>query len=236
MNRRTFINAGLVLPTLPLSGCSIFSKSYRYRFRIKLYSIIDGIERVDGSVVEGHWVDTMGFSPVGRWQSHFWGDAIVTKRGAEALIALLGTIIGHSETSGDSSDGFQISLRLFAALSGQSRPNISLLDAVPHFLNQERDVPRDFWPIIIYLPDINRIETIRYENIDGFEKGFSAGSKVSRVTIHLTDDPVTDDIGAKLPWLNQVGTFRNIPIRRRDTLPVYQQLDRNNFRAEGGAL
>jgi hypothetical protein len=239
MNRRTLLGAGLTAPVLALSGCGVFSKSYNYRFRINLHSMIDGAERVGTSVLQGRWVDTLGFSPTARWQDSFWGDAIVIKpRETTTLVALLGTVQGHPGKSGYSGGGFTIPLGLFVQLSGTHNwaNNGALIGAIPCILNVEKDVPRHFWPIMVYFPDFNRFQSASYEDADRLGAGFAEGSKITRFTISLTDDPITAGIGEKLPWLNEVGTFKTHRPVEQSLLPVYQQLERNNFRAEGRAI
>jgi hypothetical protein len=234
MNRRKFMAAGLAAPSLALSGCGILTKSYTYRFRIKLYSIINGVARVDSTVIEGRWVDTL---VAGSFDSRFWGDAIfVGLAPNRAIIALLGSVPGQPDKFNGHGGWLNISSGLFRVMSGENVVEGETLAAVPRILDRERDVPPLCWPRLIYFPELNNIQSGHYLDVDGFGAGFSGTSKLSRVTISLTDDAITQDIDQKLPWFDQVGKFNKFALVTASELPRYQQLQPRNFRAEGREL
>ena len=60
----------------------------------------------------------------------------------------------------------------------------------------------DTYPPILYFDNILNPETIKIANPDNLAAKFGVGYKINRITIQITDDPITTGILKRLPWLN----------------------------------
>lgn len=93
-------------------------------------------------------------------------------------------------------------------------------------------------PHLVTFDDPARPETVRAVDPDDLCASFGEGYAVRRLTIEVTDDPVTESIGHRLPWLEQVGRDRAtlIPVldpRRpfKDAAPI-QEVSPASFSTE----
>jgi hypothetical protein len=78
------------------------------------------------------------------------------------------------------------------------------------------DPPSDY-PMLVRFTDISDPKTVERVDPDNLAASFGAGVKLKRITVELTDDPVTTGIEKRLGWLPR----------------VYQILKGSNFRPAG---
>jgi hypothetical protein len=85
-------------------------------------------------------------------------------------------------------------------------------------------LPQTLYPVFLRFRDIKDRATVERVDPDHLAKSFGSGVRLVRVTIEITDDPVTRGIRNVLPWLsrNSVGY---LPVPRSPDLP----LDDSNF-------
>ncbi len=72
--------------------------------------------------------------------------------------------------------------------------------------NRERSpdgLPRQHAGLFVRFRDINKPETVEEVNPERLEEAFGPGYALRRVTVQLTDEPVTAGIEKRLPWLSK---------------------------------
>jgi hypothetical protein len=70
--------------------------------------------------------------------------------------------------------------------------------------NRERTpdgLPRQHAGLFVRFRDINKPETVEEVNPEGLHEAFGPGYALRRVTVQLTEEPVTSGIEKRLPWL-----------------------------------
>lgn len=90
------------------------------------------------------------------------------------------------------------------------------------FLAQPREVPRtvrfgkfanvlvDNYPIFATFADIGDPASIRAVNPDALDSEFGAGVRLKRITVQVTEEPMTKKIKKRLPWLPNM--YENLPV------------------------
>lgn len=83
------------------------------------------------------------------------------------------------------------------------------------------DLPRNFlrsdnyqeplFPILVMFRDESDPRSLERVDPDNLAKAFGEGVNLRRITLQLTDDPVTNEISKKLPWLDGLHKYRTDP-------------------------
>ncbi len=76
------------------------------------------------------------------------------------------------------------------------------------FLNEHKPsavVPEDLLPAMIYFTDVRDPTTVRIADPNGLGADFGVGVRLRRVTVEITDAPLSDSITARLPWFGSLG-------------------------------
>jgi hypothetical protein len=94
------------------------------------------------------------------------------------------------------------------------RPAIS--DSTEPFVN---------YPLLVRFRALDRPDSLEAVSPDALDKAFGAGVKLKRISVQITDQPVTNAIKKRLPWLEGVGRARSTlipkpPRRLADAAPV----------------
>jgi hypothetical protein len=81
------------------------------------------------------------------------------------------------------------------------------------------------YPLLVRFRALDRPDSVEAVPPDALDKAFGAGVKLKRISVQITDEPVTDGIKKRLPWLEEVGRARstlipNPPRRLVDAAPV----------------
>ncbi len=193
---------------LAVSGCSLTDQTpvYRYRLTVEV-DTPDGVKtgssviEVDTEVAGGYSIPTPG-----RVTNRVRGEAVTVDLGeGRVLFALL-----RSEADIDWAG------RVMYRLSPQYAGENALRDGYRNMLRHrpERTVPRHFsradqvnersaYPMLVTFRDIDDPTSVEEVDPDDLAATFGEGVSLKRITVQITDDPVTSGIGQRLGWLGQ---------------------------------
>jgi hypothetical protein len=202
MRRRAFALGAMAAPML--LGCEDPSKVVDYRYRLKVVVGSDAQQWQGESVIRVRWHDVSGdfLHGYNRFRITVWAEAVVVDCGVDAgcLFALLARaapdnlyaayafprfVVGLTDASGDEY------LTLLQRMTSQS---------------QEFEVPRSEWPMLVRFGNLENPETIEQLSPNLLPQSFGTRATVQRITMQITDAPVTTVILSKLPWLSSLST------------------------------
>ena len=179
---------------------------------------------------------------VSPYNAEFHGEAVAVELGGgQILFALLkdekgdlGTVqMWPEKVFEDLGSGTERirNIRRIASNEGMTRE-------LPRFLPAISDSREPFvnYPLLVQFRDLNQPESIEAVEPDALDKAFGAGVKLNRISVQITDEPVTEGIRTRLPWLEDVGRSRstfipNPPRYLRDATPV-QLVSPSDFSTE----
>lgn len=74
-------------------------------------------------------------------------------------------------------------------------------------------LPRDSYPYLVTFGDVTDPTTIQRVDPDDLAATFGEGVSVRRITIQMTNDPISTGISRRLPWLGKIDeqTFKKMP-------------------------
>jgi hypothetical protein len=185
---------------------------------------------VNGStVIQSEWADTGPLSQQGRWRATYIGEAPYIDLGqGRALVALLGSVKGLS-------GGFTAQGGIFHELFPDKYAKDE--DAYWERLSQssqESDLPRKYWPLLAYFADPKDITSASIVSVEELEN--VAAVNIECVRLQITRDPVTEQLGAHLPWLEQAGKAQIPATQPVSSLRTFEKFDQSNFRATGDVI
>ena len=105
-----------------------------------------------------------------------------------------------------------------------------------HFSRADRVNKRSAYPMLVTFGDLDDPTSVERVDPDELAATFGEGVRLKRITVQVTDDPVTSGIGQRLGWLNRTkGTLlsrpRDAPIGQ---LPIEYQVGKISFvRSDG---
>lgn len=176
------------------------------------------------------------------YDAKFKGEAVAVDLGNDnVLFALL------VDEDGNSSTGKMWPERLFEDLSSGSErirnirriaSNAGLSRELPRYrpaISSSRE-PMVQYPMLVRFRELDRPESLEAIAPDALDQAFGAGVKLKRISVEITDEPVTVGIKKRLPWLEEVGRIRgtlipNPPRRLKDAKPV-QMVSSSEFTTE----
>ena len=120
----------------------------------------------------------------------------------------------------------------------QIASNVGLARELPRVgprISDSRD-PFVQYPLLVRFRDPDRPESVEAVRPDALDEAFGAGVKLKRIMVQITDEPVTDTMKKRLPWLEDVGRLRgslipNPPRLLKDAAPV-QLVSSGDFTTE----
>jgi hypothetical protein len=180
-----------------LIGCSKRLPTYRYRLTVEV-DTPRGLRR-GSSVIEVRTVDQVAFPgpEAGIMFTKITGEAVpVDLPGGPTLFALLT----------NSTDGLDyptyLALRTYKSADFPTNRN----NAIRWLLSQRgaREVPRQLFPSLAYFCDVQDPTTMEFIDLDDTTKIFN-GSRISRITIQITQDEPTQNLEKRMPWLRVKG-------------------------------
>lgn len=85
--------------------------------------------------------------------------------------------------------------------------------------------PTSQYPLLVRFADPATPETVEVVAPDALDRAFGPGVRLKRITVEITDEPVSTGVRTKLPWLEAVGRDRGTlipdpPRRLADAQPV----------------
>ena len=201
-------SGGLVvlLSSLMLTGCVFSMPTYRYEMTVEV-DTPEGV-RSGSSVIE---VQSQSQPLLHNGTSSLTGEAAVIDLGKRGkLFALL--------RSDDDTDWGK---RLFANLaqSDPSKTDTRSMRGNVRNIIADKDthvLPRRFeplsylrekpggsgYPMLVRFDDPRQPRSVRYVSPENLAGSFGDGVRLRRITVKITDKPVTEAIGQTLPWLN----------------------------------
>ena len=197
---------------LGLAGCADSAPDYRYRLTVEV-DTPQGL-RSGSSVIEVE--QSMGRTAMSgfgkRIDRRVRGEAVaVDLPGGRTLFALL-----RSET--DTDWAAQVMQRLAPDTEGE--PWDERFDNVLS-IEGEVEVPRSFspqrpdegsaYPMLVTFGDLSDPTSVERVDPDGLAASFGEGYALKRITVQLTDDPVTTGIEEQLAWLGDLDAYRSDP-------------------------
>jgi hypothetical protein len=169
------------------------SKSYTHRYRLTVTLSVDGSKRVGSSVIEVQWVQQPQNLPipVPRFVANVRGEAAVIDIGdGRALVALL----GPADPPDVPTPPEFIAMRTYGlADSNASIPLIAKQSGIREL--EGKDIPA-----FVIFADKAKPESARIARPNGPDRELAPGIKLLSAAIEITSDPVTNNIGEKLPW------------------------------------
>ncbi|MBO6902868.1 MAG: hypothetical protein JJ864_16115 [Rhizobiaceae bacterium] len=206
---RRWIRILAILPLVTLAGCDFLGfKEWRWHQRLMLEVETPRGVVTGGSVVAIYvgsspkWAPGMGAGGMGGKVDA--GEAsFVEVAPGRYLFALLGE------------DMEDLAFDVFFDRKGKDQKEIA--DQI-ELLRATREVPRENYPLLVTFEDINDPTTVKRVDPDYLAASFGPGVSLKRITLTLTDGPVTEGVINTLDWVE--GT-RIDPARnegRSDTL------------------
>lgn len=194
MNRRVTLGSLLALGTLALAGCGYRRETFRYRITVEVQTP-EGI-RSGSSVIEVKLAETGSHSWVTPEASgvrgHARGEAVAVELpGAKVLFALLRT-----ERTSDGAVWFPFRAiktpKFEGEYSGVRRARYMERNKLAGAL-----LPRDY-PMLVTFRDPTDPQTVERVDPDDLAATFGPGVTLRRITVQMTDDPVTNETCARV--------------------------------------
>jgi hypothetical protein len=229
MNRRTVLSALLAsLAASLLPGCAFAedkAPDYRYRLTVEVETP-EGV-KTGSSVIEVEQLlsrSTAAPAKVGV-QRKVRGEAVaVDLPNGKTLFALL-----RSENNVD----WASYVYVYLATHEKGKPFIDQLDNVLE-VTGERTLPRMWppvgfleersaYPMLVTFGDLADPTSVAEVDPDDLAANFGEGVRLKRITVELTDDPVTVGISEQLRWLDdpsivELPGWRTLPYEARNTI------------------
>jgi hypothetical protein len=211
---RPLVRAVLLLLLLVVTGCGgpLLEREYSFRYRITVEVETPEGVRTASAVREVTLVqppDWEIFS--GGARRELRGEAVaIDLPGGRTLFALLGPPMDEAAYM-----PFQLFDELLAQVDQIEDPNRNRPDHQKRigYLNRERpsaEVTGDLLPDFVYFTNPADPTTVQLADHANLEETFGEGYRLKRVSIAVTDAPVTVSIARRLPWLDTIERGRLI--------------------------
>lgn len=251
VSRRTFALAVAVAP-LALSACGMLGRrlpTYRYRLTVEVRTP-EGL-RSGSSVIE---VQTM----VGGWfrlpdenilEIRTWGEAVVVDLGRRGvLFALLGNdgsdwaggamnLVTPTPPHADGQDPYSewhAAILKNHGLKVLPPPRPGSREPGPHPSAGQGETST--YPTFVRFRRLSDPKTVEIVDVDHMSAAFGPGVTLNRITVELTEDPVSKGITKYIPWISEVqGSIArgNVPPYKQTEFPLYEQIAKAYFVKEG---
>ncbi|HEY0312885.1 MAG TPA: hypothetical protein VGC56_10370 [Allosphingosinicella sp.] len=210
MRRRRVIGLLAALASVPiLSGCGLAGNSISYRYRMTVeVDTPEGLKR-GSSVIQ---VDESKGTGLGgsHIEARVTGDAVVVDLpGGQTLFALLDRAVkiancgAPPEPPGpnDPDQWRKIVEKIKARPGTCDLPRMALS---PFGVNEMENQ----WPTLVRFGDVHDPRTLERVDPDNAEAALGSGVRITRITVQMTNDPVTTGIEKRLGWLNHLEQYR----------------------------
>ena len=197
MKRRYFL--GTLLGTISiaaLGGCSLFDRHYTYRYRMTVEVVTpDGLKT--GSSVQEQTVTKYAVPQLGSGNVRYIdtrGEAVaVDLPGGRTLFALLAdsNLIQSVLDPAWTNDWVASAQRITSGETPRTSLSMSAHSAKPFGM-------KTGYPLLVAFRDIGDPKTVEKITPDDFAKNFGPGVTLKRITVQITDDPVTSGIERRL--------------------------------------
>jgi hypothetical protein len=194
MIRRQAMLAVIGVTALLMAGCDPFPEKYSYRYRLTVEVDTPQGLRSGSSVIEQRAQEGTGV-PDTAIRSSTKGEAVaIDLPGGRTVFALLRTVDYNSAPF--ASAAFAEELAAAVPQGGDLKTHMNTIAA------QKRlgVLPSKYFPMLVWFSDIRDPKTVKAVKPDDFEETFGSGTRLRRVTVQITDDPVIQEISARFPW------------------------------------
>jgi hypothetical protein len=189
---------------LALGGCGLFTDRHTYRYRLTVEVETPQGVRSGSSVIENTAYETNGLNG-SMVHSELHGEAVaVDMPGGGTLFALIKSKDGNAPFAGAAYK--QI-------LPESIRKNADWRvghDAIGR-QTVKAEVPAEYYPLLVTFSDITDPTSVKLVDPVDLAASFGAGVRLKRITVAITDDPVTSGIEKRLGWLDHLDQYRATP-------------------------
>ncbi|MBX9660899.1 MAG: hypothetical protein K2X00_20275 [Nitrospiraceae bacterium] len=210
MTRRDLVAMlGAGMGALSLPGCSI-PKSSRYRQKITVEVDTPSGVKSGSSVIE------VGYAEKPEWAQSFGGNGFSARGEAVAVDVAPGkTLFALLMSPNDYDFPWYQSRMIIDALhlGAVAKPPIKISEddysiethQLIGRLHVKLDLPKTLYPLIVTFTDLREPKTVEAIKPDKFSEKLGSGVNLKRITVEVTDEPITTGIEKRLPWLMHSG-------------------------------
>jgi hypothetical protein len=222
VNRRLFIGTLLLaVSTMALSGCSLFYPSTTIRYRTTVEVETPQGLRIGSSVTEVQRIKKGSFGDAAMVGGHIRAEAVaVDLPGGRTLFALL-----QSPKAGPDYPE-QILASVFSdpaaplALRGPEAGTLAQRMNTAKQLKPGFTLDRALYPLLVTFTDFGDPKTVTRVDSDGLAASFGPGTKLRRITLQVTDHPVTTGVEKRLPPRNGKPFGRPVNVSGKNVIEV----------------
>ena len=193
---------------LLLAACGLADDTPAYRYRLTVEIDTPEGVKAGSSVIEvdTHVAGEYSIPTPGRVTNRVRGEAVAVDLGnGRVLFALL-------RSEADTDWAGRVAYRLSPQYTGESAFRDTFRNMLRH--RPERTVPRYFsrrdrmdrrlaYPMLVTFSDLDEPTSVERVDPDDLAATFGEGISLKRITVQITDDPVTSSIGGRLGWMGQ---------------------------------
>jgi hypothetical protein len=212
MKRRTWINgAAFAVAAIALPGCALADDTPTYRYRLTVeVNTPEGV-RNGSSVIEvtTHVASQNAFPDRGQVSHRARGEAVaVDLPGGRTLFALL-----RSEDEVDwpgmvmfllAPDSAKIGTEGFLERYDAMLANHSVIELPATFPDVGHIRNRSAYPMLVTFGDLADPASVALVDPDDLAASLGPGVALRRITVQMTDDPVTTGIQQRLEWIGHI--------------------------------
>lgn len=236
MTRRGLL--GLLAVVASLWGCGLSRPSEELRYRLSVEVDTPQGLKIGSSVIEVRGVKNQDWlTPEARGHRFsFRGEAVaVDLGGGRTLFALLKSESGLSDAGeypwfafGKRLAGTRDELQKMRMMRGWKGETVAMTGTETVRQNGTQQVPAR--PLLVRFRDITDPKSVERVDPSDLAKSFGAGVKLVRITLSVTDDPVTSGIERRLGWLGKYPEPRLDPTYKGSRNPkLSQKLTHGSF-------
>jgi hypothetical protein len=185
----TFWKFGLAACLLVLAGCNPFPQTWEWNQKLTVEIITPEGLRSGSATTKVRWQEE---NSVGNYPGSYRGEAAAVDLGdGRYLFALL------------SEETRYLALRIFSKDLGENAMIDEKGFAAMAALRGKREVPREYYPLLVTFDDIADPATVKRVDPDDLAASFGPGVALKRITLTITDEPVTEgEVEKVLGWLD----------------------------------
>lgn len=185
--KKTIVVVMFILIGSTLAYCFVGSPTYSWHQKMTVEVQVDKQVYAGASVMRVRWRknDPIGAVNGPEWISGVQGEAPIVelpKRGM--LFALL-------SDSSNTSYAADVATQIISGRKGWARGNEEFA-AVQEARGQTLNIPPDRYPFMVTFSDINDPQTVQKVDPDNLAAMFGPGVSLKRMTLEITDEPVTE--------------------------------------------
>lgn len=195
-----------------VTGCGVFTSYPAYRYRLRVEVETPAGRRIGSSVIEVSCSSSnTGISWASGSKCEVNGEAVtVDLPGGKVLFALL-TRPGYSEGANSYAFDAFPSNRNFGGNAAaidelKAQPGVALLPRqhVATYQGRADSDPPTAYPMLVTFADMKNPKSVIALNPDNLAATFGSGYRLGRITVQMTDEPITKGIFKRLQWLRDL--------------------------------